>query len=251
MPHQGIRTRVFSARSVALLTVVVLIASGHPLFAQVSTLENGQAVIVASAHGEVRSVPDRVQLLLSVQTQAVSAGDAASENAERQTKVIQSLRNLGLSSDQISTQDYSVRPQMQDIRSDQVPRIVGYVVTNTIRVQLNRVTMVGTAIDTAIANGANEASSISFYSSNSEQLYQVALASAVANARAEAQAMAVAAGGRLGMLMSVTSGGEGWPSPIPQVSRIASFSAAATPVMPGQETIGASVTAKWSFLPGK
>lgn len=207
-------------------------------------------VISTSARGEVKVTPDRASITLSVQSRATSATDAASENARQQTAVIAALRALAIPDSQITTQNYAMTPETRYEKDGQAPHIVSYLVTNSLRVELTDISKVGKVIDASLNAGANVVSSIDFFASRSSQLYLQALSAAVASARAQAEAMARAGGGRLGPLIEVTNNDGGWSPPAPRGIRTMSMAAAAeTPIMAGPESITASVTGRWVFVP--
>jgi uncharacterized protein len=208
--------------------------------------------IVVSGTGEARATPDRATLFLGVQSRATSASAAAADNARRQRAIIDTLRALGLASEQITTVNYNVHPEMQYSPSGGTPRVTAYVVSNSVRAEVRRLEDISRIIDAALAKGANEISSLQFYSSKADSLRRVAMAAAVADARADAEALARAAGGSLGLLLELST------SELPQVrpmmvqARMAeAASAARTPIEAGQQVITAVVTARWSFLAGR
>ncbi|HKG97077.1 MAG TPA: SIMPL domain-containing protein, partial [Pyrinomonadaceae bacterium] len=99
---------------IALLPIFAAIVT--PLTAQQPAINStGEPVpqIVTSARGEVRVVPDRATIQISVQTRANTAATAASENATKQKAVFDALRALGLESDQLSTINYNVYPEQK------------------------------------------------------------------------------------------------------------------------------------------
>ena len=87
--------------------------------------------ISTSGTGEVEVTPDRATLLFTVETRAQTAAAASQENARNQRQVIDALRRLGLTGDDISTMGYSVTPEQR--YDGKEPRITGYVARNTIR----------------------------------------------------------------------------------------------------------------------
>jgi len=78
----------------------------------------------------------------------------------------------------------------------------------------------------------------------------VALAVAVANARADAEALARAAGGSLGALIEMTTG-EPQVRPVEMAMARVAAAAPRTPIEAGQQTVEATVTARWLFVPGR
>lgn len=204
--------------------------------------------IAVSAHGEIRVSPDRATIQVSVQTRAMTAAAAANENATKQAAVIQALRALGLGPDQISTINYSVYPE-QRYEPNKEPVITGYNVTNTISVDVRKLSEVGPVIDTSLKNGANMITSLQFYASNTEEARRTAIASAVQKARLDADAAARAAGGTIGGLLEVDVGAYSAPPPRPiAMLRVAASADAQTPINPGDQTLSVDVTTRWRFI---
>ncbi len=206
--------------------------------------------ISTSATGEARYTPDRATISLGVQTRAVSAARASADNATKQRAVIDTLRAQGIGADQITTENYSLTAiQVYEPNAgDKAPRITGYNVSNTVRVEVKKVDQVGALIDAAIAKGANEVNSLSFHSSAPDSLRRVALADGFGRAEADAMVLAQAAGGRLGELMELTTGGGGIEPPRPMSFAIKL--AASTPIAIGEMSANVAVMARWRFVAG-
>lgn len=209
--------------------------------------------IVTSGTGETRTTPDRAMIEVSVQTRAATAAAAAAQNAEKQRAVIAALRAQGLRAEQISTVNYNVYPDMRhDPRGVEEPKVIGYVVTNSVRAELREVDKVGAVIDAALSAGANMISSLSFYSANTDEARRSALASAVEKARGDAEALARAAGGSLGALLELSTAELRPPQPMYANARMSlqAGNAADTQIEPGQQTVTVFVNARWAFNPG-
>lgn len=228
------------------------LAIALPLHAQqdggrTATANEPVATVTASGRGDTRITPDRATLSIGVETKAATAAQASADNARKQRAVIDAIKALGISDQQISTADFSVYPETAPTaKPDGVPRIVGYTVTNTVRVDVQHVDQVGTLIDAALGKGANTINSLSFYASNEDDARRSALALAVQHARGDAEAMAKGAGGRLGDLIEVTS--QAGPEPGQPFAVRMSMSAGATPISPGSQTVSAQVSARWRFV---
>ncbi|HMC55312.1 MAG TPA: SIMPL domain-containing protein [Gemmatimonadaceae bacterium] len=223
------------------------------LFAQSSTsLSGGQPPsLVTSGQGEAKVTPDRVSVLVNVQTRAPTAAAAASSNAERTKAVLDVLGRLGLPKDQLSTEGYSAYPEMSYDRVGGTPKVIGYVVTNSVRAESKRIEQAGAIIDAALGAGANLINSLSFYASSIDEPRRQAIALAVSSAHADAEAMAQAAGGRLGALLELsTQGPTAPPRPMfDMAARGKTTMAEQTPINPGQQTVNVFVTARWTFVP--
>ena len=205
--------------------------------------------IITSATGEAKLTPDRATIYVGVQSRAATAAAAARDNAQRQTAVIDGISALGISRQQISTENYSVAPETRFDPKTQASTVTGYVVSNVVRVDVQRIDQVAPVIDASLAKGANQINSLEFSASNSEATRRQALVEAVARARGDAEAMARAAGGSLGQLLELSTG-DGGPRPV--FSAMANArSAAPTPIQAGEQTLQATVTCRWQFVPQK
>jgi uncharacterized protein YggE len=234
-------------------TMVGRLLSVHVVLATAGTV-NAQAVggptpaqIVTTGTGEARIAPDRATIFVGVQSRGPTAAAASADNARRQRAIIDTLRSLGLGSDQLSTMNYNVAPEIQYGQNNQPPKVTGYSVTNTVRADVRRIDDVARMIDAALAKGANEISGLQFFSSKSDSVRRSALSVAVSNARADAEALARAAGGTLGPLLELSTA----PSirPIQEMVGVATMAARApTPIEPGEQSVSVSVTTRWLFV---
>jgi uncharacterized protein YggE len=209
--------------------------------------------IVTTGRGQTKVTPDRALLDMGVMTRAATASAAGAENARIQTAIIEALRRLGIAQEQISTAGYNVYPEMRDRPENTAPRITGYVVNNTVRVELRRLDQIGQAIDAVLAAGANMINQLNFYVANEDEPKRLALAAAVQDARADAEALARAAGGSLGELLEISTVEAGYPRPVyaeMAMSRAAG-AAAPTPIQPGEQTLVVNVVARWRFVGGR
>jgi len=207
--------------------------------------------IAVTGRGEIKVSPDRATIQISVQTRATTAAAAAAENATKQQAVLGALRALGLGADQLSTINYNVYPE-QRYEQGKEPVIVAYNVTNTVLVEVRKLSQVGPVIDAALSHGANMITSLQFYASNTEVARRVAIATAIEKARADAEAAAKAARGTLGTLLEINIGSYSPPPPRPMMMMRAKDSAQAdTPINPGEETLTVEVSTRWRFIPAQ
>ena len=210
--------------------------------------------IVTNAQGEVRIAPDKATISIGVQTRATTAAEASAQNARKQRAVIDAIKAKGVPAEQISTSGYNVIPETRYDREGQAaPRTTSYLVSNMVTVELRRVDLVGPVIDAALGSGANQINSLSFGVANADSARRAAIAIAVSKARADAEVMARAAGGSLGQLLELTSGEVYMPPPRPVMmmrADVAMTAAPPTAIEAGQESIRATVSARWQYLSG-
>ncbi len=209
--------------------------------------------IAVTGRGEVKVSPDKATIQVSVQTRAATAAAAATENATKQQSVLSALRALGLGNDQLSTINYNVYPE-QHYEQGKEPTIVAYNVTNTILVDVRKLSQVGPVIDAALSHGANMITSLQFYASNTEVARRGAIATAIERARADADAAARAAHGSLGSLLEINIGPYSPPPPRPMMmarGAVLDTVQLQTPINPGEETLSVEVSTRWRFIPGQ
>jgi uncharacterized protein YggE len=206
--------------------------------------------VAASATGEARIVPDRAMITVAVESQAASAAKAGTDNAARQTRVIEAVKAAGVAAAQIRTSGYNVFPEYAQ-GDGRAPRITGYRAHNSVQVEIRDIASVGKIIDAALAAGANNIGSVSLFASNTDAARKEALQKAVAKARTEAEAVATAAGGSLGALLELSVEPYGMPEPLMRQAMVSRSMADATPVETGELTVNAMVRARWLFVSGR
>ncbi len=157
-----------------LVFIKPLSAQQQPINATVDQIPQ----VVVGGRGEVRIAPDRATIQISVQTRAATAAAAANENAAKQKAIFDAIRALGVELDQLSTINYNIYPE-QSYEPNKEPVVVGYNVTNTLLVDVKKLSQVGPVIDAAISKGANMITSLQFYASNTEEAHRAAIRTAI------------------------------------------------------------------------
>jgi uncharacterized protein YggE len=214
--------------------------------------------IVASGRGEVRLAPSYAILSIGVTTRENAAVAAASDNARKVQAVINALRSAGLSEKEVATSGYRIDQNFVYPRDGQQPVPSGFSANTTIRAEVRRLDNLGKVVDAAITAGATAVSAIQFLAANTEDARHSAMAEAVRQARTDAEVIARAAGGSLGRLIALNSGGVSLPAPREfyaggtiLASEVPSMAPAApTRIMPGELNVTAQVLGRWEFVPG-
>jgi uncharacterized protein YggE len=240
-----------ASRIVAFSILSTLAATGSPAAAQAVRSDSLRADIVTAGTGEAQIVPDRPAVYIGVETRATTAAAAARDNAQRQRAVIDAVVAAGVSRDQISTENYSVAPNTRYDQATQRSTVVGYIVSNVVRVEVRRIDQVAGVLDAALAKGANQINSLDFFASNSDSARHAAITQGVARARADAETLARAAGGSLGALVELSTADAG-PRPMYRMDvRAMAANATPTPIEPGQQRVQVTVNARWRFIPSR
>lgn len=194
---------------------------------------------------------DRASVTFAVETRAVTASDAAAENADRMNAVLRAVREGGGTDLSVETFGYTLRPEYV-LRDDRAREIEGYTSLNNVRATVADVEAIGSVIDAAIAAGANRISSVSFETSDTDSARSEALMEAVAMARSQARTIAASLGYELGSALEVRANVERSDPPGIE-TMLMRADAASTPIEAGTRTVNASVTVRFalgSSLPG-
>ncbi|MTH64659.1 SIMPL domain-containing protein [Paracoccus shanxieyensis] len=205
------------------------------------------AKLTVTGQGMSSAQPDLAQITVGVSTEATTAAEAMSQNATRQSAVIEALKAEGIEARDIQTSGLNLSPKMQ-YPDGQAPQLVGYTAQNTVNIRVRDLAGLGTVLDKLVATGANEINGISFSREDMNEAQDQARAEAVKDARRRAELMAEAAGMRLGELRSLSDSPvvEG---PRPMMAMRAEAKADATPIEAGELSVSAQVTAIYDMLP--
>ena len=217
-----------TALAIIALVIVSLFAITRPATIVSGTGTLAQKTITVNGVGTVETAPDEAILILAVTNQAKTADQAAKDNADTASRVLDAI--LGLSSlskpitkADITTTDYSLTPvysydkcvptevrvtpegTKQEVTCTTTPQLIGYAVRNAIKVTVKDMNSIGKVLDAATGAGANEVSGITFTftSDTYEDLKKQALKNAVQDASGQAQAMATALGVHIAGVVSV------------------------------------------------
>lgn len=232
----------------------VLLVSCAPAMAQAdpplpSPGQEKPGTIQVSGQAQVSVPADQARISFAVETEAPSAREATTQNAQRMDAVMAALRGSGVPGLTIETFGYSLSPEYEMSREVAGTRLIaGYRAQNNIRVTVPDVRAVGGLLDRAIEAGANRVASLQFEASDTREARLRALQEAVASARQQAEAIASAMGVSLGSAVEV-QGGASAPAPFaPEMALFRADAAAPTPIEAGDQTVSAHVTITYRIV---
>jgi uncharacterized protein len=218
---------------------------------------------------EVR--PDQLSVTLGTETNATTAQEAVSQNANLTSQLIGAIRGLGIDEDRIETSSYSVSPIYEYIQPSQPcieiyppppgcetrQEIIGYRATNTVTVTLDvpffRVATqsvpdvnAGQVIDAAVGAGANRIDGVIFFISpdRQQEIRDTLIGDAIANARQRANIAAEALQMTVSGVESVTINPIDFPVFSLQESSFgaADTVSAPTQILPAQQEVSTTVS---------
>jgi len=241
-------------RGILPLAAFLLLASCAPAMAQVdphhsSPPQEERGTIQVNGQSRIPVPADQVVISFAVETEASTAREATTQNAQRMDAVISALRGAGIQGLKIETFGYALRPEYEMSREVAGTRVIaGYRAQNNIRVTVPDVNAAGGLLDRAIDAGANRVSSLQFQASDTREARLRALQEAVGHARQEAEAIASAMGVTLGIPLQV-QGGASAPPPSPVAGIQMEMAARApTPIEAGDQTVSANVSITYRIV---
>ena len=225
------------ARSLPLVTTPVV----DPTTAPVHTLS-------VSGSGTVTIVPDVAMVTLGVTVDRPTVEAARAEAARVMTGIVAAARDHGVAAKDIATTNVSLSPRYgPDCAATGSPvpcpsdgKVVGYTMSESVRVTIRDLAKVGVVIDAATAAGATNVYGIDLTVDDPAAASAQARAEAIADARSKADDMARAAGVSVVGIISIGEGAS--PQPISLYAGKALTDSVATPVEPGTLDVVATVS---------
>ncbi len=197
------------------LVIIVLGFTAISLLAYTySAIQQGKAAripasISVSGVGEVNVIPDIATFTLSAHAEAIEPTVAQEGAAQTANAITAYLKENGIAEVDINTTNYTLSPQYdytsgcrEGACTPNSPRLIGYVVDQTIQVKVRDTKKAGELIFGVGTHGAKNISSISFTVDDSQKAKADARTKAVADAREKARQLADSLGVRLTRLTS-------------------------------------------------
>lgn len=202
--------------------------------------------ISLSASGAVKTTPDKVDISTGVTTEAKTAREALDQNTEAMTKVVEALKADGIDAKDIQTVNFSVGPVYEQKAEGKPPVVVGYRVTNQVRITLHDIKKLGAILDKVVTLGANQIDGIEFGVEEPEALKDEARKLALKNVTDNAKLYAEAAGVGLGQILSITEEESSYqPRYAPMATRM--DSAKEAPIEAGTASVEVRVRVSWEL----
>jgi uncharacterized protein len=209
-------------------------------------------ILTVGGTGEVSVVPDRADVGLAVEASERSLEEAEKGVTEAVARVLKVCDELGIPRNLVGSAQLMVQPQYETgkIISGR-PKIVGYIVSRQLSVDLRDLSRLGRLLQGAVDAGANQVSGPSFGSSRKDEHQRAALAKAAEDAQANARELAKTLGVKLGRLHSLSASEAGGEPPremyATRMKAMVGQESAAASYEPGEIKFHASVTAEYDL----
>ncbi|NNM99827.1 MAG: SIMPL domain-containing protein [Candidatus Eremiobacteraeota bacterium] len=227
-----------------------------PLPALAGGAQPSHAIISVHGTGIVSQMPDVADITVTISTVGNKATDVTSRNNAAYERIAAALKGLGIGANDLRTAGYnlSYNPPPNPLPKTVNPYVhYGYSLYRSFTIHVEKLDLVGKAIDASIGNGATGINGVNFGIADQHNARQHALAKAAADARAQAQAVAAAEHLRLGRIISIEIDGA-TPRYFPQQGlAVKMMMAAPTPspteIAPSAVAVQAGVTVTYALLP--
>lgn len=172
-----------------------------------------RSTLTVTSMGHVALAPDTVFVTLGMETAGKSLAEAEQQNRAVMQKVTDRLRELQIDKERIQTASFTVSPQYKPPPKPQSdtppvpPEIIGYIVSNSVRVEVRKLELVGSVIDHSLAAGANRFQGLHWSLRDEQQAKLAALKQAAAKAREKAAALSDSLNVKLIRLVSANEQG--------------------------------------------
>ena len=115
--------------------------------------EPGKNIVSVQGEGIVRVVPDTAFVTLGIETSNKDMSVAQTNNKQTMNAIINELTGLGIKKEDIQTQNYNVYPDYRWENDKNI--LVGYKVSNQVRVKIENIDNTGKILDAVAAKGSN------------------------------------------------------------------------------------------------
>ncbi len=233
-------------------TSLFLSVSTLCVFASASTADvtDQLRVIIVYGQGEVRVLPDAVNISLGVEAFDQDMQTTRTKHDEATARLLDALEKSGIERQKIATTSIGILPVYKDDRER--GEIIGFRCTKTILIELRDITQAESVIASAMTNGANRVNYVVPVVTARNEHQIEALSRAFRDASAKASVLATAMGGRVGRVISLKEGENGDWSYAQQSffggGGGAGGSGGGT-ISFGEKTIGATMTVTFEIVP--
>jgi uncharacterized protein YggE len=180
------------------LLLTVLFSAATPLWGF------ADQTLTAVGTGVVTAHPDAAEIRLEVATRAAAAAAARTSNNTTTEQLVRRLGELGIPKKDVQTYRKGTVPlYLQHISDVQQREVVGYKLTNEVRVKVRDLQLLDKVLDDISAQGPSLVQDVRYLVDKPKGPWDEASRKAVADARRKAEQMAKEAGVELGEVLTV------------------------------------------------
>ncbi len=239
-----------------IIALALCALSLAPLPALAGGARPSQAVLSVHGTGIISQMPDVADITVTISTIGDKATDVTSKNNAAYERIAAALKSFGIGANDLRTAGYnlSYNPPPNPLPKTVNPYVhYGYSLYRSFTIHVEKLALVGKAIDASIGNGATGIYGVNFGVADRHNARRRALAKATADARVQAEAVAAAEHLRLGRIISIAIDGA-TPRYFPQQglafkTMMPAPTAPPTEIPPSAVAVQAGVTVTYQLLP--
>jgi uncharacterized protein len=235
----------------AILLIVNTFQNTNFISAQLDSTYTLNNSIFVSGSATTHTKADKVIISLGVETTDKTAEKTLLSNSNLMNNVMTALKQSGVQQNETSTSAFSIKPNYNYSKYGDRGNLSGFTVSNSIQIESSSINNVSQWIDTAVQAGANTVNDV-YFSVSEEKLQNIKnmlLKEAVANAKTKADIVAAASGLNVAGIKSITVSEIGFPPvPGPLYSKsVSSDEASSTPILVGEQEVSTTVSIVYIF----
>ena len=167
-----------------------------------SKIQETENTITVSDTGKVYARPDLALTTLTVTNEAKTVAEALSTNTEKMNAVIDFVKGKGIEEKDLKTTSFNIYPRYEwHEKTELWPQgervLAGYEVRQSLQVKIRDMTKIGSIIQGAADEGANQIGDLEFTIDNQDELKKQARAEAIEKAKTKAKDLASQLGVKL------------------------------------------------------
>ena len=215
--------------------------------------EQKPGTIAVSATGNASVVPDMAILNLSVQREGETARKALDANTAAMASVLKAMRDAGIEDRDLQTSSFNIQPRYfypkpSKTGEQKPPRIIGYLVNNSLTVRIRKLEDVGSILDRSVTLGVNSGGHVTFTTDNPDPIIERARKDAMSRALIKARVLTNAAGIDLGRILEISEQNRQPPRPVAMARMAkAEMSNDAVPIASGENSYTITVHVRWEL----
>lgn len=189
-----------------VILIGILIFAGVILYLGSQYFNQGSvSTIQSQGTSELTVAPDLSRITIGVSILKNDSKSAQAEENKAISDIIESLKQIGISSSDIETENINLYEEKQWDK-DGGEKSLGWRATQNLKIKTANFSKLGDIVDVSVNNGANQINSIEFYLSSAKQqeYKRKAIEEATKDARLKAESMAEGSSGKLGRIKSLT-----------------------------------------------
>lgn len=139
-------------------------------------------MITVSGEGKIKTAPDQVSILISIETKGTKANEVKLENDVKMDKILKFIKKSTVAKEDFQTQRVQLNPNF-----DYSKKKYNYIATQSVQILLKDLTKYDDLMEGLVNEGTNRIENVVFKSSKMEQLKSDARKLAMKEAKAKAE----------------------------------------------------------------